>query len=274
MLAPSATVICVLLTKVMGQVAVTQSELDMRKPNGSLCAPYTTSGTATKLDPVRVSVIAAPAATVAGDIEASTGALLAAPIEKVNPVDVPPPGVGLNTVTCTEPALAMSVAKIAAVNRVLLTNVVVRLAPFHCTTEPETKLEPLTASVKAAPPAVAPVGESELAVGMGLLAGALMVKDSAVEVPPPGAGLTTVTGAVPTAVISAARMAAVNWLALTKVVTRLDPFHWTVAPFTKFEPFTVSVKFAPPAVALDGEREVSVGIGLELGTIKSHMPRP
>lgn len=82
--------------------------------------------------------------------------------------DVPPPGGGLKTVMRAAPAVAMSVAGIVAVNCVALTNAVVRLAPFNRTVEPLTKLEPLTASVKAAPPAVTELGLMVVMTGVGL----------------------------------------------------------------------------------------------------------
>ena len=74
---------------------------------------------------------------------------------------------GLTTVTGTVPATAMSAAAIAAVNRVELTNVLVRAAPFQRTLEPLTKLVPLTVSVNAGPPAATLFGDSELTVGAG-----------------------------------------------------------------------------------------------------------
>jgi hypothetical protein len=61
----------------------------------------------------------------------------------------------------------MLLAGMAAVNCVLLPNVVVRLEPFQRTTELEIKLEPSTVRVKAAPPAVALMGEMEVSVGTG-----------------------------------------------------------------------------------------------------------
>ena len=63
----------------------------------------------------------------------------------------PPPGVGLNTVTFAVPAVVISAAVIAAVSWVPLTYVVVRLKPFHCTTELLTNPVPLTVSVKPGP---------------------------------------------------------------------------------------------------------------------------
>jgi hypothetical protein len=53
----------------------------------------------------------------------------------------------------------------------------------------------------------------------------VIVNVSALEVPPPGVGFTTVMAAVPTAAMSAAVMAAVNCVALTNVVVRALPFH-------------------------------------------------
>ncbi len=75
----------------------------------------------------------------------------------------------MKTVTCVVPAVAMSVAGIAAVSCVEETNVVVRFAPFQRTTEALTKLLPFTVNVKAAPPAVAEVGLMPVVAGTGLL---------------------------------------------------------------------------------------------------------
>jgi len=52
-------------------------------------------------------------------------------IVKVFAALVPPPGVGLNTVTLAVPAFFMSAAGTVAVSDVLFTNVVVRLVPFQ-----------------------------------------------------------------------------------------------------------------------------------------------
>src|SRR5438552_16680242 len=125
----------------------------------------------------------------------------------------------------------MSLEGMAAVTCVPLTKVVVRAAPFHCTTAPETKLLPLTVSVKAAPPAVALFGTRVVRVGTGLVE--VIVTLRALEVPPPGAGLTTVTGAVPAAAMSLAGMAAVSAVTLTKAVGHAEPVHWTTEPDRK-----------------------------------------
>ena len=179
-------------------------------------------------------------------------------IVNVRAFDMPPPGEAFTTVTETVPEVARSLAEIAAANCLLLTKVAVRARPFHCTVEPETKFVPVTVRVKAAPPAVALEGESKLAVGIGLL----MVKVRAFDVPPPGEGFTAVTEAVPAVAMSLAKIAAVNCVPVTKVVTLGLAFHCTVEPEAKFVPVTVSVNAAPPAVAELGERLVMVGRGL------------
>lgn len=150
-------------------------------------------------------------------------------IVKVAGAEVPPPGTAFSTVTAAAPAVATSEAETVAVNWVELTKVVARLAPFHCTSDPA---EPPVAATKPLPvmisdtppePAVAVAGESVVTTGAGLLT----VKPDAPEVPPPGAGFTTVTLTAPAAARSPAEMAAVSCVALTKVVVRLDPPHCT-----------------------------------------------
>src|SRR3989338_2357606 len=141
---------------------------------------------------------------------------------KVSAVEVPPPGVALNTVTKADPALAMSAARMAAVSCPLLTKVVVRLDPFQRPTEPVTKFEPFTVRVKAAPAPLAVVGGGGAPAGLGLVGesrltagtGLLMVKVRELEVPRPGAGLNPVPEAVPPVAMSPAGMSAVNWAPL------------------------------------------------------------
>ncbi len=75
--------------------------------------------------------------------------------------ETPPPGDGLLTLTPAVPDVAISAAVIAAVNCPLLTKVVVRGDPFHCTLEVDMKLDPLTVRLKLAPPAAVLVGDNE-----------------------------------------------------------------------------------------------------------------
>ena len=81
--------------------------------------------------------------------------------------DTPPPGAGLKTVTCAVPMLAMSLVEIAARTCVEFTNVVARSLPFHRTTEPVTKLLPLTVNMNGAAPADIVAGEIEETTGAG-----------------------------------------------------------------------------------------------------------
>src|ERR1043166_9075869 len=159
----------------------------------------------------------------------------------------------------------MSMDEIAADTFVALTKVVVRAAPFQFTTDPFTKPLPLTDRVKAEVPAVALDGDRLLMVGTGL--GALTVNVDPAEVPPPGAGLNTVTWAVPALAISVVEIAADTFVALTKVVVRAAPFQFTTDPFTKPLPLTDRVKAAVPAVALDGDRLLMAGTGLGALTV-------
>ena len=62
--------------------------------------------------------------------------------------------------------------------------------------------------------------------------------------------------------MSVAVMTACNCVALTNVVVRLDPFQFTTEPLMNSVPFTVRVKAEVPNVALAGDSEVMVGIGL------------
>jgi hypothetical protein len=87
-----------------------------------------------------------------------------------------------------------------------------------------------------------------------------MVKLTGLEVPPPGAGLVTVTAVVPAEAMLEAGMAAVNCVELTNVVAAVAPPKSTIEVAMKFVPLIASVNAAPPATALFGEMEVIVGV--------------
>lgn len=74
--------------------------------------------------------------------------------------------------------------------------------------------------------------------------------------------MTTVTGMVPAAAISAAGTAAVNIVDETNVVARSMPFHCTCEPSTKFVPCTVRVKDSTPVKEEDGLKLLITGTGL------------
>ncbi|HTY77657.1 MAG TPA: hypothetical protein VMI34_07560 [Candidatus Bathyarchaeia archaeon] len=175
-------------------------------------------------------------------------------------LDVPPPGPAVSTVTVAGPAAARSLAAMLAVSWVAPTNVVGRPLPFHCTTELGMKFDPFTVRLRAGPFCGAVVGAIDVNVGTGF--GITMLKVAAAAVPPPGAGVTTVTAAVLAPARSLAGMLAVSWVALTKLVVRMLPFHCTVEAGTNPVPVTVSVKAGPPCVALLGASEEMAGTGL------------
>jgi hypothetical protein len=129
----------------------------------------------------------------------------AATIVNVAALDVTPPG--FTTVTVDAPAEAICAAGTDAVTCVALTYVVVKDVPFHWTVEPDTKPEPFTVSVKAAPPAVAVLGLRLVIAGP-----ALIVNVAPADVTPP---LVTAMVAVPAEAIKLAGTDAVTWVPLT-----------------------------------------------------------
>ncbi len=153
------------------------------------------------------------------------------------------------------PTVAIKLAGTVAVNWAELTNVVESPPPFHCTVAPERKPDPLTVSVKPAPPAVAEVGLRLLIVGVGPLMGNATAVDG---VPPV---FTAVMLALPALAIRLAGTTAVNSAELTNAVESVAPFHCTVAPERKLVPLTVNVNPAPPAVAEVGLKLLIVGVG-------------
>jgi hypothetical protein len=78
-------------------------------------------------------------------------------ISKYTTFEVTPP---FDTVTQAVPGVAMSALGTAAVNRSVLTKVVVSALPFKYTTDPETKPAPFTVRVKPDPPATLAAGTS------------------------------------------------------------------------------------------------------------------
>ncbi len=108
-------------------------------------------------------------------------------------------------------------------------------------------------------PAVIDVGAISAVVGTGLS----MVNVCTFEVPPPGAGLTTVIESVPAVVISAAVTVAVIDELEIKVVARGDPLKSAVDEAIKFVPLIVTVKSDPPAMVEVGLIAIVVGSGFD-----------
>ena len=176
----------------------------------------------------------------------------------VTAAEVPPPGAGVKTVMDNKAPTARSDAGIAAVNCVAFTKLVDRFDPLTRTTDPATKLPPLTVSVNPELPAIALAGEMLPRDGTGLAT----VSVSADEVPPPGAGFTAVTDKLPALATSDAAIAAVSCVPLTKVVVRLAPFTFTTVPEIKLLPVKVRVNPALPGETVDGEMLANEGTGL------------
>jgi hypothetical protein len=85
------------------------------------------------------------------------------------PLETPPPGAGVLTVTVAVSGDATSATVMAACNCVLLKTVVVRLLPFHKTVEVLAKFDPFTVSRNAAAPLAALEGDNELNTATGAL---------------------------------------------------------------------------------------------------------
>lgn len=89
-------------------------------------------------------------------------------------------------------------------------------------------------------------------------------KVRALDVPPPGAGVITVIETEAAPAMSLTGTLACSSVLDTKVVCSALPFHCTVDVETKFDPFAVRVKEAPPASAPVGLSDVSAGTGFPL----------
>lgn len=87
------------------------------------------------------------------------------------------------------------------------------------------------------------------------------VKLTAADVPPPGVPVTTVIGIVAGLAMSAAVMAMVNLVELTKAVARLTPATWTTDVGANPIPVTASVNAGPPGGTALGDSEVITGTG-------------
>jgi hypothetical protein len=212
-----------------------------------------------KFAPATVRVKAdPPAVIVLGLIAESEGMGLAT--VKACAAEIPPPGAGLKMVTLIGPGATRSPARMTAVSVELLTKEVLRLAPFHWTTEAGSKLAPATVRVKAGPPATAAVGLMLDSPG----AGSATVKAAWEDVPPPGGGLKIAILSTAGAMMSPEVIATFRVELLMNVVVRLDPFHCTTEVGSKFAPVTVRVKAEPPAVAKLGFRLEMAAFGLAM----------
>lgn len=128
-----------------------------------------------------------------------------------------------------------------------------RFAPFTLTTDPATKLDPLTVNVKPEPPALTVVGDMVESEGAGLFT----VKVRAELVPPPG--VDAVIANDPAAARSLLVRVVESCVPLINVVLRAPPLTCKTELLMKLLPVAVSVTGPLPAVAADGEMLLRVG---------------
>jgi hypothetical protein len=135
------------------------------------------------------------------------------------------------------PVEARLLNPIIAIRVLLLTNVVGWFWPFQRTVELLMKPAPIIVKVAPEVPAVTASGMTAVRTGAGL--SGTMVNAATVDVPPPGAGLNTVTLAVPEDTRSLDCIVAFRVALFTNVVARLEPFQRTLELLMKPEPLTV-----------------------------------
>jgi hypothetical protein len=110
-------------------------------------------------------------------------------------------------------------------------------------------------------PAATVCGEIAVIAATGLFT----VNVAAGEVPPPGAGLSTVTMLSELPLRSAAGTAIVNWVALTNVALIAVPFHCTVEAEMNPVPSIVTAVSGAPATTEDGVSVAMAGLAFEVG---------
>lgn len=167
-------------------------------------------------------------------------------------------GPGLFTVS--EPGACKSAAVRSTFNCVVLTKVVGRAEAFHCTTELASNPVPVTVMV-AAWPAGTMDGATEVMAGTGLFTEKL----TGAEVPPPGAGFTTVNCATAPPERRDEVTVAVMLVEEFNVEVRVVPFHCTVELEIKPVPVMETGVSGEPAATEAGATAVIEGVGLEFG---------
>ena len=119
---------------------------------------HCTTALESKPEPFMVSVKTGPPATAKlGLSEVMTGEMVKVALFEVTPLST--------TVTAAVPAVAMRLPVTVAVNCVVPVEIMLSAVPFHSTTALESNPVPFTVSVKAAPPAFAELGLSEVITG-------------------------------------------------------------------------------------------------------------
>ena len=219
-----------------------------------------------KFEPVTLRLKSVPPAGIELGLRVKSAGVGLGP-EMVNDNGFELPALGVKAVTLAAPAVAISLAGMNTISRVVLTNDPERLAPLNRITVLVLKLEPSTVKLKAEPPAAAVFGVRSAISGKGPAAPELAaVKKSELEVPPPGVAVMMLTLDTAAEAISRAGTVAVRVEGLIKEVSSDAPFHCTVEPLIKPLPVSVSVKEEPPAVEELGLIAARIGVGF-VGTL-------
>ena len=162
-------------------------------------------------EPPRAAVLVGAMLEIVGSVPGATAISSA--------FDSPPPGDGLNTEIIAFPGDAISRGRTTAVSCESFTKLVTRSEPFQRTMELATKFDPITVRVTGAPPDMIGLGRRLETAGTGLVLNQ-MVRMHASDVPPPGAGLKTVTKALPGAARSDGGMSAESSKKLIHHITK------------------------------------------------------
>jgi hypothetical protein len=120
--------------------------------------------------------------------------------------------------------------------------------------------------VNPEPPAFAELGDIEPRLGP------VIVNVRAEEDPPPV--VYTVTPAVPVVPISDAKIVPFNWVELTYVVVRFNPFHRITEFVAKFPPYAMRVNPEPPPIAELGDIELRMGCAAIVNVRAEEVPPP
>ena len=217
--------------------------------------PMFTAVAPVKLVPVMVTAVPGP--PVVGVKLAIVGT--AAVTTNVKPVEVPPPGAGLVTVTAKLPAMATAVAGTMAVTWVAETNVVAKAAPLKLATEPLTRFVPFMVMVKSALPATTVAGVTPVIVGTKL--GTSTVKAVALVAVPVGVVMAMAPEVAPAGTVKV-RVVAFT----TAKPVMAAPFRLTAVAPVKSVPVTVT---SVPTSPLAGVKLAIVGAGTGAVTVKT-----
>jgi hypothetical protein len=96
---------------------------------------------------------------------------------------------------------------------------------------------------------------------------AITARACGLEAPPPGEGLVTETWSVAACTRLAAGIVAVNCVEETKLVESAVPFRVMLDEDRKLVPVTATRVFGAPAATTDGDTEVTLGTGFEIGDV-------